>query len=127
MAVSTTPESSASWADLLHGANALRSIALAGGVALHAINVYIVTTILPSVIQEIGGLEYYAWNTTLFVVTSIIGSALSAKLIETLGPRAAYLAAVAIFTAGAVACALAPTMPVLLAGRSIQGLSLIHI
>ena len=122
MAVSTTPESSASWADLLHGANALRSIALAGGVALHAINVYIVTTILPSVIQEIGGLEYYAWNTTLFVVTSIIGSALSAKLIETLGPRAAYLAAVAIFTAGAVACALAPTMPVLLAGRSIQGL-----
>ena len=45
MAVSTTPESSASWADLLHGANALRSIALAGGVALHAINVYIVTTI----------------------------------------------------------------------------------
>ncbi|MGH8815387.1 MAG: MFS transporter, partial [Achromobacter pestifer] len=122
MAVSTTPESGASWADLLHGANALRSIALAGGVALHAINVYIVTTILPSVIQDIGGLEYYAWNTTLFVVTSIIGSALSAKLIETLGPRAAYLLAVAVFTAGAVVCALAPTMPMLLAGRCIQGL-----
>lgn len=59
MAVSTTPDSNASWADLLHGANALRSIALAGGVALHAINVYIVTTILPSVIQDIGG-----WSTT---------------------------------------------------------------
>lgn len=122
MAISTTPDSSASWAELLHGANALRSIALAGGVALHAINVYIVTTILPSVIRDIGGLEYYAWNTTLFVVTSIIGSALSAKLIETFGPRAAYLLAVAIFTGGAVTCALAPTMPMLLAGRSIQGL-----
>ena len=55
---------------------------LAGGVALHAINVYIVTTILPSIIKDIGGLEYYAWNTTLFVVTSIVGSALSARLIQ---------------------------------------------
>jgi len=118
----TTHVSSASWADLLHGTNALRSIALAGGVALHAINVYIVTTILPSVIKDIGGLEYYAWNTTLFVVTSIVGSALSARLIETLGPRAAYLLAVAVFTVGSVVCALAPSMPMLLTGRSIQGL-----
>lgn len=112
----------ASWADLLHGANALRSIALAGGVALHAINVYIVTTILPSIIKDIGGLEYYAWNTTLFVVTSIVGSALSARLIQALGPKAAYLLAVAVFSAGSVVCALAPSMPWMLAGRSIQGL-----
>lgn len=122
MSSGTANVSSASWADLLHGANALRSIALAGGVALHAINVYIVTTILPSVIKDIGGLEYYAWNTTLFVVTSIVGSALSARLIEALGPRAAYLLAVAIFTAGSIVCALAPSMPLLLAGRSVQGL-----
>ncbi|WP_417219160.1 MFS transporter [Achromobacter spanius] len=122
MATTPTLESSASWGDLLHGANALRSIALAGGVALHAINVYIVTTILPSIIQDIGGLEYYAWNTTLFVVTSIVGSALSAKLIETLGPRNAYLLAVAVFSSGAIICALAPGMPVLLVGRSVQGL-----
>lgn len=112
----------ASWAALLRGSNALRSIALAGGVALHAINVYVVTTILPSVIQDIGGLEYYAWNTTLFVVTSIVGSALSARLIEALGPRAAYLLAVLVFTVGSAACALAPSMPWLLAGRSVQGL-----
>nr|WP_249204784.1 MFS transporter [Achromobacter sp. Marseille-Q0513] len=107
---------------MLHGANALRSIALAGGVALHAINVYIVTTILPSIIKDIGGLEYYAWNTTLFVVTSIVGSALSARLIQALGPKAAYLLAVAVFSAGSVVCALAPSMPWMLAGRSIQGL-----
>ena len=118
----TAQASGASWADLLHGANALRSIALAGGVALHAINVYIATTILPSIIKDIGGLEYYAWNTTLFVVTSIVGSALSARLIQAWGPKAAYLLAVAVFSAGSVVCALAPSMPWMLAGRSIQGL-----
>ncbi len=73
------------WADLLSGSNALLTIALTGGVALHAINIYIVTTILPSVVNDIGGLEYYAWNTTLFVATSIVGSALSSKILDSFG------------------------------------------
>src|SRR3546814_10346026 len=49
---------------------------------IYAVNVYIVTTILPSIVADIGGLEYYAWNTTLFVVASILGSALSPKSID---------------------------------------------
>lgn len=60
------------WAALLSGANGVRSLALVGGVALHAINVYIATTILPSVVRDIGGLDLYAWNTTVFVVASIM-------------------------------------------------------
>jgi len=111
-----------SWSELLRGGNGLRSLALAGGVAVHAVNVYIVTTILPSVVRDIGGLEYYAWNTTLFVVASILGSALSPPAIQRLGLRRAFLAALAVFAAGTVVCALAPGMPTLLAGRSAQGL-----
>jgi MFS family permease len=106
----------------LLGRNGLRSLALAGGVALHAINVYVATTILPSVVKEIGGLDLYAWNTTLFVVLSIIGSALSARLLQASGPRAAYLIACAAFAAGTILCASAQSMPMLLAGRGIQGL-----
>ncbi|MEG1628980.1 MFS transporter [Pseudomonas sp.] len=121
MSSPATP-ASASWAELLHGRNALRSIALAGGVALHAINVYIVTTILPTVIADIGGLAFYAWSTTLFVVTSIIGSTLSARLLEGLGARRAFLLALTIFAVGSILCAAAPSMPVLLTGRSVQGL-----
>ncbi len=34
-----------SWSELLSGKNGLRSLALSGGVALHAVNVYMVTTI----------------------------------------------------------------------------------
>lgn len=111
-----------SWADLLSGRNLLRSVALTGGVALHAINVHIVTTILPSVVSDIGGLEYYAWNITLFVVASILGSTLTAKLLDRLSPRLAYLLALSVFTLGAVACASAPSMGWMLAGRSVQGL-----
>lgn len=110
------------WAALLSGANGVRSLALAGGVILHAVNVYIATTILPSVVRDIGGIDYYAWNTTLFVAASILGSALSARLLARTGPRGAYISASLVFAAGALICGLAPSMPVMLLGRFIQGL-----
>jgi MFS family permease len=111
----------ASWSELLWGRNGLRSLALAGGVALHAINVYIATTILPSVVKDIGGLEYYAWNTTLFVVLSILGSALSPKTMDAFGPRRAFLVAIAVFALGTSVCAAAPSMGWMLLGRTGQG------
>ena len=114
--------SASGWSALLWGRNGLRSAALAGGVALHAINVYLVTTILPSVVKDIGGLDYYAWNTTLFVVASIIGSVLSAKCLSGLGPRVAYSLAGLVFTLGCAVCSSAPDMGVLVLGRAIQGL-----
>lgn len=120
--ISSAAPATASWGSLFHGRNGLLAVALTGGVALHAINVHIVTTVLPSVVQDIGGLDWYAWSTTLFVVASIIGAALSVRLLARLGPRGACLAALAVFTLGSAACASALSMPWMLAGRSVQGL-----
>ncbi|MFM0392771.1 MFS transporter [Paraburkholderia phytofirmans] len=110
------------WSDLLSGSNGWRALGLAGGVALHATNVYVATTVLPSVVRDIGGLELYAWNTTLFVVASILGSVLSVRLLAVLGARVAYFSALAVFALGTVVCASAPSMPWMLAGRTLQGL-----
>ncbi|WP_341668438.1 MFS transporter [Alcaligenes sp. SDU_A2] len=112
----------ASWSELLWGRNGLRSLALAGGVAVHAINVYVATTILPSVVQDIGGLEYYAWNTTLFVVASILGSALSPQFLEKMGLRQGFLVSLLVFALGTALCALASSMTFLLFARTLQGL-----
>ncbi|XOC93967.1 MFS transporter [Burkholderia sp. 22PA0106] len=118
-----TPAISAStgWAALCSGANGLRSLALAGGVALHAMSVYVVATVLPSVVRDIGGLDLYSWSTAIFIVASIAGSALAAGLLKRLGPRRAYALSALVFATGAALCALAPAMPVLLAGRLVQG------
>lgn len=110
------------WAALLGGRNAVYAIILAGGVTLHALNIYIVTTIMPSIVGDIGGLEYYAWSTTLFVVASILGAALSSRLLDRAGPGRAYASATALFAAGALICAATPAFPMLLAGRFVQGL-----
>ena len=115
-------ESQSGWKDLFSAENRGSAITLSAGVALYATNSYIVITILPSVVQDIGGLAWYAWNTTLYVVCSILGSALSARLMRTAGPRGSYLMATGIFIAGAAICTAAPTMPVLLLGRALQGL-----
>ncbi len=109
------------WGDLLRGANLVRSLALSGGVALHAINLYISTTILPSVVADIGGMDYYAWNTSVFVVASIVASALSSRLLARVGARAAYASAAVVFAVGAVLCATAPSMAAMLFGRFVQG------
>ncbi len=116
------PSPSASWGALLRGRNGLRSLALAGGVAVHAVNVFIATTILPSVVRDIGGLPWYAWNTTLFVAASIMGSSCAPLGIRWYGLRRSFLLALAVFMGGTVVCGLAPGMPWLLLGRVGQGL-----
>ncbi|MCX5519794.1 MFS transporter [Kaistia defluvii] len=122
LVASAPPTSPAGWGELLTGKNAVYAIALSGGVTLHAVNMYIATTVMPSVILDIGGLDFYAWATTLFVVASILGAALTARLLGSAGPRAAYLVASMLFAGGTLICSLSPAMPVMLIGRSVQGL-----
>jgi len=110
------------WAALLSGKNGLKSIALAGGVMLHATDVYLATTIMPSVTKDIGGLSFYSWATTMYVVAAIIGSVVSSVTLAKMGPRKAYRLAIVLFAIGALICATAPMMYVLLAGRFIQGI-----
>lgn len=109
------------WGQLLGGKNGVRSITLVGGVALHAINVYIVVTILPSLVKDIGGERYYSWAATLFVTASLIGAALVSKLLAKIGPRTAYILAALIFAIGTLGCGFSPTMPIFLGFRIIQG------
>ncbi|MDE2574320.1 MAG: MFS transporter [Rhodospirillales bacterium] len=110
------------WGELLRGGNAQRSAVVGGGMVIHAISTFIVTTILPTVVHDIGGLRFFAWSTTLYVVASLLGGAGCARLMARVGARGSYRAALGIFALGAAVCALAPNMPALLIGRFIQGL-----
>ncbi len=110
------------WSELVRGGNAARSAVVGGGMVIHAINVFIVATILPSVVADIGGLVLFAWSTTLYVVASLLGAVACARLLRRLGARWTYRLALGLFALGCLGCATAPTMPVLLVGRFVQGL-----
>ena len=56
------------WLDLLRDGRAAPSILLNVGVVLHGINIMIVSTIMPSVVVDIGGLSFYAWPSMIYMV-----------------------------------------------------------
>ncbi len=97
-------------------------IAIAAGVFLYAVNVYLATTVLPSLVANLGGLNLYAWGTTLFVFASLVGSTSTPAILRRIDARSLYRYGGAILIVGTVICALAPSMPVFLAGRFVQGL-----
>ncbi|WP_349957719.1 MFS transporter [Rhizobium sp. ZPR3] len=97
------------------------TLMLGGGVTLYAVESYITATIAPSIVRDIGGLELFSWMTTLFVAAGVLGSITVATRPKGMGLRAVYVVAALTFGAGSLACAIAPTMPVLLVGRAVQG------
>lgn len=110
-----------SWRALLGPRHLGTAVLLAGGVALCATNEFLTISLLPSTIAEIGGHRLYAWVTTLYLVGSVAAATTVSALLRRFGARSAFLSGLAVFGAGSLVCAVAPTMPVLLAGRTVQG------
>lgn len=110
-----------SWRELLGPKNLGAATVLAGGVALYATNEFLTISLLPSAVAEIGGHRYYAWVTTVYLVASVAAATTVSATLARVGPRSAYLAALTVFAAGSVLCAVAPTMELLLLGRMVQG------
>jgi MFS family permease len=111
-----------SWRELLGPGYVGASTVLAGGVALHATNIFLTTSLLPTAIDDIGGERLYAWSASVFMIASVISSMLVSRLLAGFGPARAYPIALAPFIAGTVLCAVSPTMVALLCGRALQGL-----
>ncbi|WP_374311491.1 MFS transporter [Dongia sp.] len=92
------------------------------GVGLHAVIWYMASTAMPTAIGEVGGAEYLSWVGSLYLVTTIIGGAVTAMLKGHFGARNAMLGAGFVVMVGGFVSALAPGVTLILAGRAIQGL-----
>lgn len=109
------------WRDLLLGPKKAAVWTICLGVALHAFNWFVVNTITPSAVLDLGGAELLSWVTAFYLVFSIVGSSGAAFLKARLGLRAVLIGSSLIAVAGSLIIAAAPTMEVLLAGRIVQG------
>ncbi|GLQ55658.1 MFS transporter [Devosia nitrariae] len=109
------------WRMMFAEGRALAVVVFAGGVGLQAIETFIGSTLLPSVVADIGGLELFAWNTTVFIVASIVAAIFAAVRPFGIGPRGSYVLAALSFALGSLICGAAPNMQVMLVGRAVQG------
>ena len=115
-------EKKSTWSDLFQGQRGIHTILLNVGIGIHAIDIFVITTVMPMVVSEIGGIEFYAWTTMLYMVGTVIGAASGRFARSSLGRRESYAGSGLIFLIGAFGCSVAPNMGVLLFFRAIEGI-----
>ncbi len=89
---------------------------------LAALDQSIVSTALPVIAGDLGGLQHLTWVVTAFMLTSTISAPLYGKLSDMYGRKPFFVACLCIFLAASVLCATAQSMVALILCRALQGL-----
>jgi EmrB/QacA subfamily drug resistance transporter len=95
--------------------------ALMLGMFLAALDQTIVSTALPTIVGDLGGLNHLSWVVTSYLLASTVSTPLYGKLGDMLGRKPVFLAAILIFLAGSMLAGLSQSMTQLIGFRALQG------
>lgn len=96
-------------------------ISIMAAMLFAALNQTIVGTSLPRIIADLGGVEYYSWVFTIFMLTSSITAILVGKLSDIYGRKPFILIGIGVFTVGSLLCGVSDSILELILYRGIQG------
>lgn len=96
--------------------------ALITGMLLASLNQTIVSTAMPTIVGNLGGVEHMTWVTTAYLLATTIVMPIYGKFGDVLGRRNLFLFAIAMFTVASIGCSVAPTFVTFLIFRAMQGL-----
>src|SRR5580765_1601349 len=82
----------------------------------------IVSTALPTIVGDLGGLQHLSWVVAAYLLASTVVGPLYGKLGDLYGRKRVLQVALVVFLIGSALCGLAQTMPQLIAFRAVQGL-----
>jgi EmrB/QacA subfamily drug resistance transporter len=82
----------------------------------------IVSTALPTIVGDLGGLSHLSWVVTAYLLTSTIAGPLYGKLGDLYGRKIVLQGAIVIFLIGSALCGLSQSMTELIAFRALQGI-----
>jgi EmrB/QacA subfamily drug resistance transporter len=89
---------------------------------LVALDQTIVGTALPRIIADLKGFDLYAWVATSYMLASLVTIPIFGRLGDLFGRKRFLIAAIVLFTAASVLCAMAPGMLWLVIARGLQGI-----
>ena len=89
---------------------------------LAALSQTILSTALPTMVGELGGVDHMSWVITAYILASTVMMPVYGRISDLLGRKPILLAAVVLFIVGSLIGAAAQTMGVLIAARVVQGL-----
>ena len=87
-----------------------------------AIEATIVSTAMPKIVGDLGGLQLYAWVFSAFLLTQTAMTVVFGKLADLFGRKPMLLAGIAFFLLGSVLAGFAWSMPSMIVFRLIQGI-----
>ena len=96
--------------------------ALIAGMLLSSLDQTIVSTAMPTIVGQLGGVEHQVWLTTAYLLATTIVMPVYGKFGDVLGRRNLFLVAIALFTIASVGCAFAGDFTQLIVFRAMQGL-----
>jgi EmrB/QacA subfamily drug resistance transporter len=82
----------------------------------------IVSTALPTIVGDLGGLTHISWVVTAYLLASTVVGPLYGKLGDLYGRKPLLQVAIVLFLIGSALCGIAQNMPELIAFRALQGL-----
>ncbi|MFQ6484106.1 MFS transporter [Brachybacterium epidermidis] len=100
------------------------TLALAALPFLVAFEMLAVSTVMPRAAEELGGVALYPLVFAAPPATSILSTVLAGAWCDRHGPMRVMTAGCVVFCAALLMVGLAPSMPVLVAGRGLQGLGM---
>src|SRR5213076_2416630 len=89
---------------------------------LAAFDQTIVSTALPTIVGDLGGIEHLSWVVTAYLLTSTVVGPLYGKLGDLYGRKLLLQAAIVIFLVGSALCGMAQDMVQLILFRALQGI-----
>jgi EmrB/QacA subfamily drug resistance transporter len=92
------------------------------GMFLAALDQTIVSTALPTIVGDLGGLSHLSWVVTAYLLASTASTPLWGKLGDLYGRKRLFQAAIVIFLVGSVLAGLSRSMVQLIGFRALQGL-----
>ncbi|RPK65603.1 Multidrug resistance protein 3 [Streptomyces sp. ADI96-02] len=96
--------------------------ALLLGMLLAALDQTIVSTALPTIVSELGGLDHLSWVVTAYLLAATAATPLWGKLGDQYGRKKLFQTAIVIFLIGSALCGVAQNMSQLIGFRALQGL-----
>lgn len=104
------------------GNRRLIALALLVATFLVGLDATVVSTAMPTVVGQLGGIDLYAWVFSIYLLTSTVTVPIYGKLADLYGRKPVFLAATSVFLVGSALCGQARTMEELIAFRFLQGL-----
>src|SRR5690625_2097032 len=95
---------------------------LLSGLLMAGMDSTVVSTALPTIVNDLGGFDKFIWVTSAYLVMRMASTPIFGKLSDMYGRKRFFIFGLVLFLLGSMLCGTAGSMPQLIMYRAVQGI-----